>query len=60
MIQAGNHLKSHLDPLHWVEPEQIPTGLKNILKNEGKAYLDKVNLKKSQLINTRGTNPGKG
>ena len=49
MIQAGKHLKGHLDPLHWVEPEQIPTGLKNILKPEGKAYLDKVNSKKSQL-----------
>ena len=60
MIQAGKHLKSHLDPLHWVEPEQIPTGLKNILKPEGKAYLDKVNLKKSQLINARGPNLGKG
>ena len=60
MIQAGKHLKSHLDPLHWVEPEQIPTGLKNILKPEGKAYLDKVNLKKSQLINTRGPSLGKG
>lgn len=60
MLQAGKHLKSHLDPLHWVEPEQIPTCLKNILKPEGKAYLDKVNLKKSQLINARGPKPGKG
>ena len=60
MTQAGKHLKSHLDPLHWVELKQILTGLKNILKPEGKAYLDKVNLKKSQLINTRGPGPGKG
>lgn len=60
MIQAGKHLKSQLDPLHWVEPEQILTGLKNILKPEGKAYLDKVNLKKSQLINARSHNLGKG
>ena len=60
MIQASKHLKSHLDPLHWVEPEQIPTGLKNILKPKGKACLDKVNLKKSQLINASGLNPGKG
>ena len=60
MIQAGKHLKSHLDPMHWVEPEQILTGLKNILKPEGKAYLDKVNLKKSQFINARGPRPGKG
>ena len=60
MIQAGNHLKSHLDPLHWVEQDQILNGLKSILKPEGEAYLDKVNLKKSQLINARGTNPGKG
>ena len=47
MIQAGKCLKSHLDPLHWVEPEQILTGLKNILKPEGEVYLDKVHLKKS-------------
>ena len=60
MMQAGKHLKSHLDPLHWVEPGQIPTGLKNISKPGGKAYLDKVNLKKSQLINARGPNSGKG
>ena len=60
MIQAGKHLKSHLDPLHWVEPEQILTGLKNILNPESKAYLDKVNLKKSQLINARSPNLGKG
>ena len=59
-MQAGKHLKSQLDPLHWVEPEQILTGLKNILNPQGKACLDKVNLKKSQLINTRGPNPGKG
>ncbi|WP_413681352.1 hypothetical protein [Prochlorococcus sp. MIT 1318] len=43
----GKHLKSHLDPLRWVEPEQILTGLKNILDPDGKAYFDKVNLKKS-------------
>ena len=47
MIQAGNHLKSHLDPLYWVEQEQILTGLKNILEPEGEVYLDKVNSKKS-------------
>ena len=47
MIQAGNHLKSRLGPLHWVEQEQILTGLKSILKAEGEVYLDKVNLKKS-------------
>ena len=47
MIQAGNHIKSHLDLLHWVKQDQILTGLKSILKPEGKVYLDKVNLKKS-------------
>ncbi len=60
MTQAGKHLKSQLYPLHWVEPGQILTGLKNISKPEGKAYLDKVNLKKSQLINARGHSLGKG
>ncbi|CAX32354.1 Hypothetical protein PMT_2835 [Prochlorococcus marinus str. MIT 9313] len=39
MVQAGNHLKSHLDPLHWVEQEQILTGLKSILEPEGEVYL---------------------
>ena len=47
MIQAGNHIKSHLDLLHWVKQDQILTGLKSILKPEGEVYLDKVNLKKS-------------